>query len=607
MFKPTSAKDRINYGEVLMPPVGYYLERAIGTTYSLDLETLTAIAISLGLIEDTDSELVRNPISMLYALQKISDKITIFCEAGQIKKPAKANPLCLLLEKMVVTVCLPEDKKHGRYPAFHPKMWLLEYNNADNIKKYRVVIMSRNMTFDHSWDVACAMDGYVSDETNVVSETMVGFLKFLQKQLDISSIYYEKHNNDLNQLIRELPYVDYEVGEEYSEYGIYPLGIGADSYDITNDELFAEGFDELVVVSPFLSGSIIEDFNSDKRSLSGKKRTLITRKSELAKIADGKADKFDVYVMKDDIIDGEGSISDYEEDTTHDIKHQDIHAKIYIKKNKNEVGLYLGSMNATYSAIHSNVELVMYLHTDKSYLNGEKFLDDIMGIDRDSNKNPFELVVPAKENEPDESDECNQAEKTIKDICRLNMKAEAIINKQGKYDVSIIIPGGRRCFGSKIRPLLSNKDSELKDEVMISSLDLMQLSEFYVVSVSVCDYTLERVVMIPTKGIPYERDSEIVKSVIKDRKSFVEYVAFVLGDDYVQSFLENSNYTGKGYEWNGRDSIPAIYEKMLKTSLSDPTKIGDLKYLTQVIDEEDIIPIEFREMYQVFCETLGIE
>ena len=41
MFKPTSAKDRINYGEVLMQPVGYKLERAIGTTYSLDLETFT--------------------------------------------------------------------------------------------------------------------------------------------------------------------------------------------------------------------------------------------------------------------------------------------------------------------------------------------------------------------------------------------------------------------------------------------------------------------------------------------------------------------------------------------------------------------------------------
>ena len=114
MFKPTSAKDRINYGEVLMPPVGFRLERAVGTTYSLDLETVTAVSIALGLIEDTDSELINNPISMLSALQKISDRIVVFCEAGQIKLPAKSNALCLTLEKMVVPVSIPFDKKLNR-------------------------------------------------------------------------------------------------------------------------------------------------------------------------------------------------------------------------------------------------------------------------------------------------------------------------------------------------------------------------------------------------------------------------------------------------------------------------------------------------------------
>ena len=168
MFKPSSAKDRINYGESLMPPTGYRLERAVGTTYSLDFETLTAIAISLGLIEDTDSELVNNPISMLNALQKVSDKIVVFCEAGQIKCPGKSNKLFLMLEKMIAPVTLPFDKKTHGYGAFHPKTWLLEYVNREGNKSYRFAIMSRNLTFDHSWDVACALDGRIS---NVVAQS----------------------------------------------------------------------------------------------------------------------------------------------------------------------------------------------------------------------------------------------------------------------------------------------------------------------------------------------------------------------------------------------------------------------------------------------------
>ena len=125
MFRPDSNRDRTDYGGILMPPDGYRLDRAVGTTYSLDLEALTAVAICLGLSEETDSKLMQNPIGMLNALQKVSDKIVLFCEAAQIKVPTKPTALSILLEKMVVEVALPKDRQLGRYPSFHPKTWVL--------------------------------------------------------------------------------------------------------------------------------------------------------------------------------------------------------------------------------------------------------------------------------------------------------------------------------------------------------------------------------------------------------------------------------------------------------------------------------------------------
>ena len=53
MFRPDSNRDRTDYSGILMPPDGYRLDRAVGTTYSLDLEALTAVAICLGLSEET--------------------------------------------------------------------------------------------------------------------------------------------------------------------------------------------------------------------------------------------------------------------------------------------------------------------------------------------------------------------------------------------------------------------------------------------------------------------------------------------------------------------------------------------------------------------------
>ena len=183
MFKPNGNQDRQNYSGLLFPPDGYQLEKAVGTTYSLDLEALSAIAIVLGLSEETDSKIMRNPISMLNALQKVSDKIVIFCEAGQIKMPSKPTALSILLEKMVIPVGLPLDRRLNMYPAFHPKIWTLQYVNGEGDRKYRFVVMSRNLTFDRSWDISFAMQSSKEVRQKRKTEPIIDFLEFLKSQI----------------------------------------------------------------------------------------------------------------------------------------------------------------------------------------------------------------------------------------------------------------------------------------------------------------------------------------------------------------------------------------------------------------------------------------
>ena len=183
MFKPNSNQDRRDYGELLAPPEGFWLDKAVGTTYSLDLESLTAVAICLGLAEDTDSKLMQNPISMLNALQKVSDRILIFCEAGQIKMPQKPSALSLLLEKMVIPVALPKDRKMNGYPAFHPKTWTLSFVNGQGEHRYRYVVMSRNLTFDRSWDISFAMDSSTKVRQKAKTKPIIDFLEYLKSQV----------------------------------------------------------------------------------------------------------------------------------------------------------------------------------------------------------------------------------------------------------------------------------------------------------------------------------------------------------------------------------------------------------------------------------------
>ncbi len=612
MFKPNGNQDRRNYSNLLMPPTGYVLEKAIGTTYSLDLEALTAVSICLGLSGDIDSKAMQNPISMLNALQKVSDKIVIFCEAGQIKMPSKLNALSILLEKMVVSVALPKDKKIGRYPAFHPKTWTLCYVNEDGDRKYRFILMSRNLTFDRSWDISFAMDSSDKVRQKRKTKPIIDFLDYLKGTIHNTNMNAGKKRNIISSFTTELSSVSFsldskEFGEEFQ---IMPLGIGSYSYDMNDDALFCEDrnsadytFHELVIMSPFLTGSVIENFNKSDRGLTDCRRTLITRRSELSKLKDNQTDNFNIFALKDEIIDGEDYISDQNEDKL----KQDIHAKIYLRRKYSDVYLYFGSMNASYAAINKNVEMMIKLSTKNRYLNGKSFLNEIFCGTEDGANNPFERVSVIEDIQNEATNSKDILEQKIKDLCRV--KRRAVITKEAgeKYSVQIEFAEVEQEENIFISPFNSKQKKTLSNYIQFEDLDLLQLSEFYEVIASMGDVSIHRIIMIPTTGFPENRENAVVNSVVKDRASFVEYIAFVLGDDYLISLMENKQLGESSFFKQASDVMPALYEKMLKTSLETPERLKDIGYILKMITDKAIIPDEFRETYEVFCKTLKIK
>ena len=562
MFRPDSNRDRTDYSGILMPPDGYRLDRAVGTTYSLDLEALTAVAICLGLSEETDSKLMQNPIGMLNALQKVSDKIVLFCEAGQIKVPTKPTALSILLEKMVVEVALPKDRQLGRYPSFHPKTWVLAYVNADGDKKYRFVVMSRNLTFDRSWDISFAMDSSKNVRQKKKTQPICDFLDYLVMNVHNTSNNAGKKRNLIRGLCADIKDVSFSLDSKIfgEDFEVLPLGIGKNAYRMQEDILFCKErgnanstFNELVVMSPFLSESVIADFNLTDRALSDCKRTLVTRRSELGKLKASDVDNFTIYALKDEIIDGEEEISD----ELADKKKQDIHAKIYLRRKYSDVDLYLGSMNASYSAINKNVEMMLWLGTKNMYLNGDKFLEDIFCGPVGDAKNPFEQVTVADAVLETESDNRNLLEQKIKDLCRV--KRQAVIQEDnenvGKYKIEVEFSGIESDSAITVLPFNSKQEQILSEHIEFSELEILQLSEFYEITARSGDDTIRRIIMIPTSGFPDDRESAAVNSVVKDRASFVEYIAFVLGDDYVASMLEGKQMGESGFFANSSDQL----------------------------------------------------
>ena len=150
MLPPDSRRTAL---EMIRAPVGYRLDFAVLTTCTLDLEVLLALPLSALAHPDGGlEELLAEPLRLHQAIREAGDRVHAFVDATGIGVPHRARPLYSMLESSVHAVRAPNGG------AFHPKVWVARFAASDDTEaadvRLRVVVLSRNLTFDRSWDVA---------------------------------------------------------------------------------------------------------------------------------------------------------------------------------------------------------------------------------------------------------------------------------------------------------------------------------------------------------------------------------------------------------------------------------------------------------------------
>lgn len=83
-------RERAVYLEALKPPAGYRLDRAVGTTYSVDLSSLLAVPLAFAQLDCGESreELLADPVRLLRALR--DEAARVFSGALRVIHPAAA-------------------------------------------------------------------------------------------------------------------------------------------------------------------------------------------------------------------------------------------------------------------------------------------------------------------------------------------------------------------------------------------------------------------------------------------------------------------------------------------------------------------------------------
>jgi hypothetical protein len=341
--------------DALRPPAGYVFDRAVGTTFTLDLVALlvTPVAFALFDVEVDDGRAAANPISVLEAVRRHAGRITVFCQAGQIKVPPAFRAAYAYLESSVVPV-------RASMPGgiFHPKVWLIRYVGSNEDVRYRFLCLSRNLTFDRSWDTVLRLDGSLSGRSAELSAPLADFVGSLPR-LAVAPVASE-HAADLELISNEVATVRWEpLPDRLTLERFWPLGNRPGATWPFPDRSWRR-----LIVAPFASPDFVERFTAPKRG-----DMIVSRPETLDSIGAPALTHLERRCVLDSDAVGEVDGGPGEDDaegepitaTLERAELKGLHAKLFVVDDPYWSRIWTGSANATMQAFSRNVEFLVEL------------------------------------------------------------------------------------------------------------------------------------------------------------------------------------------------------------------------------------------------------
>ena len=594
--------DRVDYGELLSADAYYELDKAVGLTYSLDMEALMGIPLCLGMHGEMTTGQKNNPLYVLEAIRRTGKKLSIFCNAGCIKVPKTESRLYALLEDSIHEVRMPNYKNN-----FHPKLWILQYHNIhDGSLMIKVVTLSRNLTFDQSMDVAVDMEGFVGSKINPKNQPIADLLTFVS-QFDSNKNRYKI----LTENIRRVE--NFELLDCFDDYEFHPFGIygknengikriSSSEHRRSPREMFRDCY-ALFVVSPFLSETVIGDLLDDysKNPESGPvRRCLITRETSVTKRiydAFNRREGDGVWVINPAL----SSNDALEDGDTFGYVNRDVHAKVYFTEKYNEPKkLYLGSLNASNNAFDHNVEFLLELSYKPYHASYWSIKDDFIPVNDEKNGCPFVQMTGFDEIEKEDEESKVDFREAV-----YGVKSAEVISCDGSFSIKIYCD--HAFDGVTIRPFyVKTNIKPLTEEVIFEGISLNNLSNMFILTKDGEDCLIR----LEVTGMPSEeREDAIFNDIISNRPMFMTYMRYLLDEDFYDSIsfeelFSQSRDVGDNPEGYGFTVEPDIYERMLKAAAEYPERFDSMYEVVEKIDDEKIGE-EFRQLLELFIKAAG--
>lgn len=555
-------KDRIDYGEKLRPPAGYTLSYALATSYSLELDTLLAVPLALSFNSTLDDaeKIIGEKLVLLEGIHQLKGRIKVFFQQGNIKLPDTSNKLYSLLEHCLVPM-VPE----GPFSSFHPKIWLLRFVNDAKDVQYRLIVLSRNLTFDRSWDLACTLEGRDSGKTTQENDGLIALLGDLAPCAKDFSTAFRLFKKELPTVMWDKPTGFQSLKTLYGRKGQVPLEYGL-------------GTDTVLVISPFIHPEALTMLKER-----GTRHWLFSRGDELERIGEEDLQGWECFALNDRLINGE--------DELEKAKQQNLHAKLVLLQNGRTCHWHIGSANATKAALGDrkqasprNTEFMLRMSGSAQNGSAEKLREELVGTE----KKPAGIFIPYVFGSylPDEQSESEEvSRKLLHALISVDWNVVATHDGDELYTVTVSYPDSLPLYSATIdvRPLMIGHSQPLQNVMVWERLHLTQISAFLILTVSTPEGNVEQRVIKASLDIDGgdDREQKIFSSMIDKPGKLLWYIQMMLqpNAEKMEWLAAEQNMQLSGEEETALSTVfdGPIYESLLRCASRQPEKLARIE------------------------------
>ena len=615
--------NRLDFGKSLMPDEGWKTSWAIGTTYSLDLEVLLGIPMALFhskyMSEVTDLSNLR--ADMLDALNKVRERMFVFVHKNNISAKCRYSELMSFIDQNIFNVPV-----NGAFKSFHPKVWLVRYEKDEQPQdfRYRLIVMSRNITTATDFDIVVTMDSCKGNAKGHNKPLIDMMCWLMGKAGDAGKNIVRQFKKELREICfvspapfnkKEPVFWPHNCKDEPRESDFFFWG---DKSGATEKSI-----DELLVISPFVDDEML-NFLSGKIKDDGKP-VLVSREFEMDKCCPNTLSQWDCWQWNSMLEEA----ACYEEDEQNAPANKSygisLHAKIYIANakllsdHKNFNNWFVGSVNCTQAGMCRNCEAMLHLRSDEQATSAGAVLESL--------KNDRLITPYAIKQQQQPTHDIGKQQRMRKlqyDISEIVSRAE--VEQQGSdYDIKVFLDSVKlgEIFNnySGVEIHLSSFASTAycqcvkpgTTEYCFGPFRCSGLSPFLCVNVKYAGEVKEFLMKLPL-SIPEERHAAVMSEILHNEERLMQYILFCLDpaiDGDMLEFKEGRvQQAGNGNGGFAAYSLP-LYERLLLAASRNRSALVEIKRNIdklkdsncKPLTDDDGVPLlsdEFLELWNLF-------